>query len=113
MNKDHDSNKPTALRCSFCGKDQSQVNHLVAGPSIYICNECISICNEIIADHNQYDQLCKGPKTHDPEPDKVICSFCRAALPPSRMFMIPERGQLCPECLQATRSALQAGDSRH
>ena len=35
-------------RCSFCGKDQSQVRKLVAGPSVFICDECIDLCNEII-----------------------------------------------------------------
>ncbi len=36
------------LRCSFCGKPQSQVKRLVAGPGVYICNECIDLCSEII-----------------------------------------------------------------
>ena len=38
------------LSCSFCGKDQKDVKKLVAGPSAYICNECIKLCNEIIID---------------------------------------------------------------
>jgi ATP-dependent Clp protease ATP-binding subunit ClpX len=38
-----------ALTCSFCGKHQRQVNKLVAGPGVYICNECIDLCVEIIA----------------------------------------------------------------
>ncbi|BER92154.1 MAG: ATP-dependent Clp protease ATP-binding subunit ClpX [Candidatus Atribacteria bacterium] len=36
------------LRCSFCGKTQSEVKKLIAGPGVYICNECIELCNEII-----------------------------------------------------------------
>ncbi len=36
------------LRCSFCGKPQNQVNRLVAGPGVYICDECVSVCNEIL-----------------------------------------------------------------
>jgi ATP-dependent Clp protease ATP-binding subunit ClpX len=38
------------LKCSFCGKYQDQVNRLIAGPGVYICNECIDLCNEIIAE---------------------------------------------------------------
>ena len=38
------------LRCSFCGKSQNEVKKLIAGPTVYICNECIDICNEIISD---------------------------------------------------------------
>ncbi len=41
--------KEAILLCSFCGKSQREVKKLVAGPSVYICEECISLCNEIIA----------------------------------------------------------------
>jgi ATP-dependent Clp protease ATP-binding subunit ClpX len=44
------------LRCSFCGKSQRQVKKLIAGPSAYICDECISLCNEIIAEENDDKQ---------------------------------------------------------
>ncbi|MCE5194992.1 MAG: ATP-dependent Clp protease ATP-binding subunit ClpX [Nitrospiraceae bacterium] len=40
----------TALRCSFCGKEQKEVKKLIAGPAVYICNECVELCNEIMAD---------------------------------------------------------------
>src|SRR6184192_2027542 len=36
------------LLCSFCGKSQRQVNKLIVGPGVYICDECIDLCNEII-----------------------------------------------------------------
>jgi len=39
-----------SLKCSFCGKSQEEVKKLIAGPTVYICNECIELCNEIIAD---------------------------------------------------------------
>ena len=39
------------LLCSFCGKSQRQVKKLIAGPGVYICDECIDLCNEIIAKH--------------------------------------------------------------
>lgn len=38
------------LLCSFCGKSQDEVKKLIAGPSVYICDECIQLCNEIIAE---------------------------------------------------------------
>ncbi len=41
------------LTCSFCGKSQNDVRKLIAGPGVYICNECIDICNEIINDDEQ------------------------------------------------------------
>ncbi len=45
------------LRCSFCGKSQNEVKKLIAGPSVYICNECIDICNEIITDDQNAESL--------------------------------------------------------
>jgi ATP-dependent Clp protease ATP-binding subunit ClpX len=39
----------TTLTCSFCGKHQRQVKKLIAGPDVYICNECVDRCVEIIA----------------------------------------------------------------
>jgi len=37
-----------SLRCSFCGKAKSEVGKLIAGPGVYICNECVGLCGEII-----------------------------------------------------------------
>ncbi|MGM0380915.1 MAG: ATP-dependent Clp protease ATP-binding subunit ClpX [bacterium] len=44
------------LRCSFCGKDQEEVRRLVAGPSVYICDECVEVCNEIVSDDLAEDE---------------------------------------------------------
>ena len=38
------------LRCSFCGKSQREVRKLIAGPSVYICDECVELCNDIITE---------------------------------------------------------------
>ena len=38
------------LNCSFCGKPQEQVRKLVAGPGVYICDECIELCSEIVVE---------------------------------------------------------------
>lgn len=45
------------LKCSFCGKSQKQVSQLIAGPQIYICDECVSLCNEIIEERSQETRL--------------------------------------------------------
>ena len=39
---------PKGVKCSFCGKTQESVRKIIAGPGVYICNECIGLCNEII-----------------------------------------------------------------
>ncbi len=43
-----DEKKSDFLKCSFCGKSQNQVKKLIAGPGVYVCNECVDLCNEII-----------------------------------------------------------------
>jgi ATP-dependent Clp protease ATP-binding subunit ClpX len=48
--------KPTDLLCSFCGKSQDEVKKLIAGPSVYICDECIELCNDIIAEEYEREE---------------------------------------------------------
>jgi ATP-dependent Clp protease ATP-binding subunit ClpX len=52
-NNNNDDNYGRELYCSFCGKSQDEVRKLIAGPSVYICDECISLCNDIISDEVQ------------------------------------------------------------
>jgi len=53
-----------ALFCSFCGKSQHEVKKLIAGPSVFICDECIDLCNDIIRDELPATEVAK-PKTDD------------------------------------------------
>jgi len=46
----------TSLRCSFCSKSQSEVRKLIAGPNVYICDECIEICTDIIAEERDLEE---------------------------------------------------------
>ncbi|MFW6236951.1 MAG: ClpX C4-type zinc finger protein, partial [Desulfosudaceae bacterium] len=48
------------LICSFCGKTQKEVKKLIAGPAVYICDECINLCSEIIAE--EYEKEVAGPQ---------------------------------------------------
>ena len=47
---DKNDNLENELRCSFCGKAQNEVNKLIAGQGVFICDECVKICNEILAE---------------------------------------------------------------
>ena len=62
------------LYCSFCGKSQHEVKKLIAGPSVFICDECIELCNDIVRDEIAGDQGVKGVKNDLPTP-KEICSI--------------------------------------
>src|SRR3954465_13400164 len=57
------------LRCSFCGKSQNEVKKLIAGPTVYICNECIDICNEIISDDQVAETVASRPPL--PKPNEI------------------------------------------
>jgi ATP-dependent Clp protease ATP-binding subunit ClpX len=59
------------LSCSFCGKSQREVKKLIAGPTVYICDECIELCNDIIAEEGSRDSQ-KGPSDQKlPKPDEI------------------------------------------
>ena len=49
------------LCCSFCGKSQKEVKKLIAGPTVYICDECIDLCNEIVKEDLQHEVEAQEP----------------------------------------------------
>jgi len=59
------------LYCSFCGKSQHEVRKLIAGPSVFICDECIELCNDIIREETQSDHGAKGAKSDLPVPREI------------------------------------------
>jgi ATP-dependent Clp protease ATP-binding subunit ClpX len=58
------------LKCSFCGKSQKQVKKLIAGPGVYICDECIDLCNEIIAEELAQPEF--GEQVELPKPREIF-----------------------------------------
>ncbi len=63
--------KEGKLFCSFCGKSQKEVRKLIAGPTVYICNECIELCNEIIADEEAKEGQLKKRYSALPTPSQI------------------------------------------
>jgi ATP-dependent Clp protease ATP-binding subunit ClpX len=68
MSKSGDKGRHT-LVCSFCSRSQEEVRKLIAGPSVYICDECIDLCNDIIAEEVETETVLpaqsKVPKPKD------------------------------------------------
>ncbi len=64
------ADKSTELFCSFCGKSQSEVKKLIAGPGVYICDECIELCNDIIAEEYEKEEAKQG-RLSIPEPAAI------------------------------------------
>jgi ClpX C4-type zinc finger len=72
------------LKCSFCGKKQSQVRKLIAGPGVYVCDECVSLCNEIL-DEEQFaetpGEITKVDGTVKKSTKEAYQSFLQIKLP--------------------------------
>jgi len=60
------------LRCSFCGKSKESVKKFISGPSVYICNECVSLCNEILAEEEEREAAEAVPRIPTPLEIKTI-----------------------------------------
>ncbi|MCC6916556.1 ATP-dependent Clp protease ATP-binding subunit ClpX [Nitrosomonas sp.] len=65
------TNDEKLLYCSFCGKSQREVRKLIAGPSVFICDECVDLCNDIIREEIQVDETAKLTKTSLPTPHEI------------------------------------------
>ena len=60
------------LRCSFCGKSKESVKKFISGPNVYICNECISLCNEILAEEEEREAQEQTAPSPTPEEIKTV-----------------------------------------
>ena len=61
--------EPEILRCSFCNKNQNDVRKLIAGPTVFICDECVEVCNDIIADDSRFET--RGARSSLPVPQEI------------------------------------------
>jgi hypothetical protein len=105
------------VRCSFCSKAGNEVRKLIAGPTVFICDECVEVCVEIIADDSR-----KSPVAPDSAEKKrvdrmvavlgqnaVACSLCGGPASPNEVLAIGDRGVLCGECADAIEDAIGGG----
>jgi ATP-dependent Clp protease ATP-binding subunit ClpX len=69
--------KPPIVRCSFCGKTEHEVARLFAGPSVYICNECVNLCDSLLADDDEFaaPQSRTSKMDHVPTPAELKASL--------------------------------------
>jgi hypothetical protein len=94
------------VKCSFCGKHQDEVRKIIAGPNVYICDECIDLCNDII------EQECEAEegRGEPPPPSESLatsaaCIVCCLPKPMEEVVPLPERGFICAGCVEAVRTA--------
>ena len=72
MSEKKSSSGEKLLYCSFCGKSQHEVKKLIAGPSVFICDECIDLCNDIIRDEASSVDSVASPKSELPTPQEIF-----------------------------------------
>ena len=103
------------LRCSFCGKSQNDVRKLIAGPTVYICEQCIDLCNDILAEEREEQLKPVAEERHHSSTGQTgvaICRFCGLPVPMDFVVMILDRGYLCFACLDAIRAASEPTDGQ-
>jgi ATP-dependent Clp protease ATP-binding subunit ClpX len=77
------------LKCSFCGKSQEQVRKLIAGPGVYICDECIDLCNEIL-DEELVDSQTSSEGRHAPETGRRKAPSKKPSKPAPTLAEVPK-----------------------
>lgn len=100
------ANTPSGdLRCSFCNKSQRYVRQLIAGPAVYICDECVDICVDVIAHHQrQRDDEADADNRVSDVP--ANCALCRLPMFAGDGLYVENRGALCVGCVSAVQAAL-------
>jgi hypothetical protein len=100
------------LRCSFCNKSQHDVQKLIAGPLVFICNECVEVCDDILAADARWEQQSekkadnRTDESPAPWPNSIHCSLCRAPMAVDQGVVIGgNRGILCADCVNAVHVA--------
>jgi ATP-dependent Clp protease ATP-binding subunit ClpX len=102
------------LRCSFCNKSQHDVQKLIAGPTVFICNECVAVCDDILAADARLEETGKSADqpTDDrpaPWPSAIHCALCRVPISVDQSVPIGgNRGILCGGCINAVHVASSA-----
>ena len=94
------------LYCSFCGKSQHEVVKLIAGPSVFICNDCVELCNGIIYEEDQQEN---SPKRH---PVPTSCSFCNKSVDEVEEILTGPSVSICNECVEISNRIIAERQKR-
>jgi len=117
-----DEGEAPVLRCSFCNNAQRDVRRLIAGPHVFICDECVQVCVDIIAQDTGLQGNVTGaapeqvPQARGSEGvafRSVACALCHTLTPAEDLLWIRERGPLCPGCVsEVEATAAEVRESR-
>jgi ClpX C4-type zinc finger len=96
-------------RCSFCSKTQHDVRKLIAGPTVYICEECVDLCVDILAEEfRQKPKIETKAVQAEPAPSVPLqgCILCRLPKEAEELVYTPDRGPICDVCFDAIRAVI-------
>lgn len=96
------------LRCSFCGRRKpDEVEHLIAGPNVYICPDCVGECDRAIAGETA-DHVSRA-EPHSPGAEETRCAFCGRARPSQGQDLLAgPKPHICVECVGLCNQVLAA-----
>ena len=100
-----------ALRCSFCNRLQDEVRELIAGPRVFICDKCVEVCNDILADARRFAKP-DGKQPNENTGDapvawqhRIQCALCRIPISANEAIVVSENcGMLCAGCVDAVKT---------
>jgi hypothetical protein len=109
--KRNEGTSARGLHCSFCNKSQHDIRQLIAGPKVYICNECVDICVDVIAgirkDQTEADETDTiGNENLRPRSRAGFCALCRLPVGVAEATVVENRGLLCKGCRGEIEAAI-------
>lgn len=103
------------VRCSFCKKGQHDVRKLIAGPGVVICDECVEVCNDILADDHRFTSAERVDvpdiSSSQVEDFPVVCRLCGMQVLAGEALLIEARGMVCAPCAAAVVDAMDVRSS--
>jgi hypothetical protein len=90
--------------CSFCGKNRSEVRKLVAGPSVHICDECVELCKNILAQDLDSAELSRKKPGKTDTREKRLCGVCMEERESDELIFLPHAAYMCAGCLEDIQS---------
>src|SRR6185369_534096 len=101
--------RPLPWRCSFCNNWADDGGELIAGPGVFICDECVEVCNGILAEAKRLSSSAEArrPRSEEPItwPKPIECALCHTVVQADDGVVIAgNRGTLCVDCVTAIAS---------
>lgn len=94
------SDKDKEAGCSFCGKGQNEVRKMIAGPSVHICDQCVSLCNDIVTEEVKGDLAANTKASNAKSKEDRLCGICMEPRETDELIFLPHAAYMCAGCLE-------------